>query len=255
MTWAKDQGRYDAAARRKADDPRAGVRRGVRRRRGLVAVPGAGAAPVRARRPELDDECLPSLWRREALHRRLLGWPTSRRRRSRCLSSSNCWATTTRRARRARRHAAVGRALQDRRPLRPRRAAAGPLDARRGAAAAPADGPVRALRHDSRAGLRRRHARRRSDRGALARVLRGDPGRAHAGAVAGRPARADRALPRDRRARACRTRPRAAGLEPCARRRRRVAAAARRRHRRARTVPRASATSSPSCACTGSSWR
>jgi exopolysaccharide biosynthesis polyprenyl glycosylphosphotransferase len=42
---------------------------------GLVATPAP--APVRrlARldRPELDDACLPSLWRREALHRRLLG--------------------------------------------------------------------------------------------------------------------------------------------------------------------------------------
>jgi exopolysaccharide biosynthesis polyprenyl glycosylphosphotransferase len=35
----------------------------------LVAVP----PPARAERPELDDACLPALWRREALHRRLLG--------------------------------------------------------------------------------------------------------------------------------------------------------------------------------------
>src|SRR4051794_14393525 len=28
---------------------------------------------VREHRPELDDACLPALWRREALHRRLLG--------------------------------------------------------------------------------------------------------------------------------------------------------------------------------------
>jgi exopolysaccharide biosynthesis polyprenyl glycosylphosphotransferase len=39
-----------------------------------VAVPGPVAVPrlPRLRRPELDDERLPSLWRREALHRRLL---------------------------------------------------------------------------------------------------------------------------------------------------------------------------------------
>jgi hypothetical protein len=30
-------------------------------------------APLREARPELDDACLPALWRREALHRRLLG--------------------------------------------------------------------------------------------------------------------------------------------------------------------------------------
>src|SRR5687768_3017512 len=31
------------------------------------------AAPVHGDRPELDDACLPALWRREALHRRMLG--------------------------------------------------------------------------------------------------------------------------------------------------------------------------------------
>jgi exopolysaccharide biosynthesis polyprenyl glycosylphosphotransferase len=35
----------------------------------LASVPSRG----RAERPELDDACLPALWRREALHRRLLG--------------------------------------------------------------------------------------------------------------------------------------------------------------------------------------
>jgi exopolysaccharide biosynthesis polyprenyl glycosylphosphotransferase len=41
----------------------------------LVAVPDTAAVVslLRFRRPELDEECLPSLWRREALHRRLLG--------------------------------------------------------------------------------------------------------------------------------------------------------------------------------------
>src|SRR3954471_22188847 len=36
----------------------------------LMAVP----SPVRTERPDLDEECLPALWRREALHRRLLGF-------------------------------------------------------------------------------------------------------------------------------------------------------------------------------------
>jgi exopolysaccharide biosynthesis polyprenyl glycosylphosphotransferase len=35
----------------------------------LVAVP----LPLRTDRPDLEDECLPALWRRESLHRRLLG--------------------------------------------------------------------------------------------------------------------------------------------------------------------------------------
>src|SRR3954465_15468411 len=35
----------------------------------LVALP----SPVRGGRPDLDDACLPALWRREALHRRMLG--------------------------------------------------------------------------------------------------------------------------------------------------------------------------------------
>src|SRR4051812_15935431 len=42
---------------------------------GLLTAPRLVAAPplVRETRPDLDQECLPALWRREAVHRRLLG--------------------------------------------------------------------------------------------------------------------------------------------------------------------------------------
>src|SRR5919109_3462394 len=42
---------------------------------GLVAVPEPAPLriPARAEPPELDEACLPALWRRERLHRRLLG--------------------------------------------------------------------------------------------------------------------------------------------------------------------------------------
>ena len=42
---------------------------------GVVAVPDRAPVPLlaRVRRPEFDDESLPSLWRRESVHRRLLG--------------------------------------------------------------------------------------------------------------------------------------------------------------------------------------
>src|SRR4051794_27446552 len=40
----------------------------------VLAPPPLVALPSPARdRPDLDDACLPALWRREALHRRLLG--------------------------------------------------------------------------------------------------------------------------------------------------------------------------------------
>jgi exopolysaccharide biosynthesis polyprenyl glycosylphosphotransferase len=51
------------------DDPALGGEAALRAPR-LVALP----TPVREDRPDLDDACLPALWRREALHRRLLGW-------------------------------------------------------------------------------------------------------------------------------------------------------------------------------------
>jgi exopolysaccharide biosynthesis polyprenyl glycosylphosphotransferase len=46
-----------------------GARQGVMAPPRLVPLP----APARKDRPDLDDACLPALWRREALHRRLLG--------------------------------------------------------------------------------------------------------------------------------------------------------------------------------------
>ena len=76
-------------------------------------------APVPDERPELDDACLPALWRRESLHRRMLGMFDVAAAALALFVILGLTGNEHRRALRARLHAAVGGALQDRRPLRP----------------------------------------------------------------------------------------------------------------------------------------
>ena len=168
-----DRLRIHEDERRRARRPRAAA---SPRPRSPSRRPRANVWPLRRSRSSTPPR---SLLRREALHRRLLAVADVLAATLALVVVLSVLGQDQPGARRARRHAARRRPVQGRRPLRPRRAAARALDARRGAAAPAAHRPVRARRHDPPA-ARSSTARLGggADRRALARRLRRDRRRA-----------------------------------------------------------------------------